>query len=421
MVRKSLGFGVAVFATAALFSVDGFAQELFRGDTVLTRPRPEYDPLGIRVGSFFLFPQMTVIEEYNDNIFATEHDHEDDFITQLVPSVSVESDWNNHALNFAAEGDFGLYANNNDENYQDFAFATDGRLDITREAQLSGGGGVSKRHDDRGNPDTDFSAKDPTVYYQYDAFATYFQQFGRFSATVDGEFYRRDYDDNDSLAGENINNDDRDRNIYGGGIRGGYEIVPEYEAFVRFDGNTRIYDETPDDVGVNRDSWGYGIVGGLAFDISGITVGDIFFGYRSQLYDNDSSLRNMDGPTGGMAVDWNVTPLTTIGATVARTIEETTEVGASGYWATAGTLRADHELLRNVLLNVSGGVTNNDYEGTDRNDFIYRAGIGGTYLINRYFSASLDYVFTRRSSDDAPGTDQDYTENRVFIGITGQL
>lgn len=421
MVKKSLGFGVAAVATAALFSVEGYAQELFRGDTVLTRPRPEYDALGIRAGSFFFFPQASIVEEYNSNIFATENNLTDDFITQLSPALSVESDWNNHALNFAAESDFGFYAQNSDENYQDFAFATDGRLDITREAQLSGGGGVSRRHEERGNPDSDFDAKDPTVFYQYDAFTTYFQQFGRFSATVDGEFFRRDYDDNESLNGGNINNDDRDRNVYGGGVRGGYEIVPEYEAFVRFDANNRVYDETPDDTGVNRDSWGYGIVGGLAFDISGITVGDVFFGYRSQLYDNDSSLRNMDGPTGGMAVDWNVTPLTTVGARVARTIEETTEVGASGYWATAGTLRVDHELLRNVLLNVSGGVTNNDYEGNSRNDFVYRAGIGGRYLLNRYLSASLNYIFTRRDSDNAPNGDQDYTENRVLIGISGQL
>ncbi len=417
MVKKSLCFGAV--AVGALFSVDGYAQELFRGDTVLTRPRPEYDPIGIRAGTFFFFPQATIVEEYNDNIFATEHDTDSDFITALQPSLSVESDWNNHALNFAAEGDFGLYVDHNSENYQDFAFATDGRLDITREAQLSGGGGASRRHEDRGNPDSDFAAKDPTVYYQYDSFATYFQQFGRFSATVDGEFFRRDYDDNESTSGGNINNDDRDRNVYGGGIRGGYEIVPEYEAFVRFDTNDRVYDETPDDSGENRDSWGYGIVGGLAFDISGITVGDVFFGYRQQNYGH--GLKNMTGPTGGMALDWNVTPLTTVGARVARTVEETTEVGASGYWATAGTLRVDHELLRNVLLNVSGGVTNNDYEGISRNDYIYRAGIGGKYLINRFLSASLNYVFTRRDSDNAPGQDEDYTENRVFIGITGQL
>ncbi len=421
MVKKSIGFGLAVAAGAVFFSIDGYAQELFRGDTVLTRPRPEYDPLGIRAGSFFFFPRATIAEEYNDNIFATEHDRTDDFITILSPGFSVESDWNNHALNFAAEGDFGLYAQNPDENYQDFAFATDGRLDITRDAQLSGGGGVSRRHEDRGNPDSDFDAKDPTVYYQYDSFATYFQQFGRFSATVDGEFFRRDYDDNENVSGGNINNDDRDRNVYGGGIRGGYEIVPAYEAFVRFDGNTRVYDETPDDAGINRDSWGYNAVGGLAFDLGGITVGDVFFGYRKQFYDNDSSLENIEGPSGGMSVDWNVTPLTTVGARVARTIEETTEAGASGYWATAGTLRVDHELLRNLLLNVSGGVTNNDYEGNSRNDYIYRAGIGGRYLLNRYFSATLDYIFTRRDSDDAPGGDQDYTENRFILGISGQL
>ncbi len=43
-----------------------------RGDTVATRARPEYDPLGIRAGSFLFFPQLSVDELYNDNIFATD-------------------------------------------------------------------------------------------------------------------------------------------------------------------------------------------------------------------------------------------------------------------------------------------------------------------------------------------------------------
>ena len=73
-VGKSIGFGFVAFAMLPVFAIDAAAQELFRGDTVLTRPRPELDPLGVRLGSFFLFPRADVVESFNDNIFATEKD-----------------------------------------------------------------------------------------------------------------------------------------------------------------------------------------------------------------------------------------------------------------------------------------------------------------------------------------------------------
>jgi hypothetical protein len=421
MVSKSIRFGVIALAMLPVFAVDASAQQLYRGDTVLTRPRPELDPLGVRLGSFFLFPRAGVVESFNDNIFATEHDKENDFITQLQPSASLESNWTRHAWNLGAEADFGLYAKNNGENYQDFAVATDGRIDITRDQTLNLGGGVAKRHEERDNPDSIRGGKDPTVFYQYDSFASYYNNFGRINGTFNGAFLRRDYDDTDTFAGPNINNDDRDRNDYTGDLRVGYEIVPEYEAFVSGGANRRKYDTTPDDGGVDRDSWGWGVNLGVAFDISGITVGDFFIGWRQQNYSSDKNLNNTSGLNVGTSVDWNVTTLTTVGARVARTIEETTEAGASGYFATAGLLTVDHELLRNLLLNASFGVTNNDYEGIRRNDFIYNAGVGGEYLMNRYVTATLGYTFRRRDSHDAPGGDQDYTENVVRLGIAGHL
>ena len=104
-----------------------------RGDTVATRARPELDPLGIRAGAFLVFPELTIEEIYNDNIFAENGDETDDFITSLRPEVTVESNWSRHALAIAGGGDFGFYAQNSDENYQDWFAATNGRFDVSRD------------------------------------------------------------------------------------------------------------------------------------------------------------------------------------------------------------------------------------------------------------------------------------------------
>src|SRR5262245_66377031 len=54
--------------------------------SVFQRPRPDYDPLGLRFGSWLFYPEMTVAAAYDDNIFATESDRTDDFIFTATPA-----------------------------------------------------------------------------------------------------------------------------------------------------------------------------------------------------------------------------------------------------------------------------------------------------------------------------------------------
>jgi hypothetical protein len=426
MARRCVGIGLTVLSIAVLVSFEAAAQV----ETVKTRPRPELAPLGIRAGSFLFFPQIEVQQEYNSNIYATKNQTKDDFITSVAPGLSIESDWNNHALNFTAGGDFGFYNNTTgsgpdttDQNYQDWNVSTDGRLDVNRDIALFGGGGAAFLHQERGDPDEVGNAKEPTKFYLFTAFASYVHTIDNVNFTLTPEFRRHDYDDTQQIGGGTINQDDRDRNEYSVSFRTGYEFTPTYEAFVRVGGNRRKYDETPDDVGVgfDRDSWGYDAVVGLAFDLSGVTSGDVFAGYQKQRLNDDSNLDNIDGPTYGASLAWSATTLTTVGARVVRNIETTTLNGASGYWATLGEVTIDHELLRNLLLNVTGGVTQNDYKGIAREDYIYTAGVGAKYMMNRNFYATLGYRYRERDSRNANGGAANYKENRVRIGLEAQM
>ncbi|MCP5364972.1 MAG: outer membrane beta-barrel protein [Hyphomicrobiales bacterium] len=420
MATPKLGTSVLLVSAALVGAGDAVAQgaadEPKRGDTVTTKQRDELDPLGVRVGSFLLFPKLTVTETYDDNIFATEHDEEDDFITNIMPELSLQSNWNTHALNIATGADQSIYADssNDSEETLDYFGKIDGRLDVTQDIKLLAGAGFSRNTEGRSDPDTGGGRK-PDRYNQIDSFLRYDHTFGRFNALVDGTFRRLDFED---VPG-NINNDDRDRNIYEGGLRLGYEILPEYEAFVRGSGNRRIYDETPDDGGRDRDSYGYAINTGVALDLGGLLFGDIFVGYLNQTFPDDNE-DSVDGLNFGGSLDWNVTPLTTISALVSRQVRETTQDNSTGRLTTLGELSVDHELLRNLLLNANGAIIYDDYEGSKREDLTYEAGAGIKYLMFRNFYAGLSYTFTRRSSDDAI-QDDDFTRNLVMISLEGQF
>jgi hypothetical protein len=423
MSKKVLGIGLMTCAATLIVADFAYAQTPAtprRGEAVATRPRPEIDPLGIRLGSFFLYPKLVVEEVYNDNIFATENDTEDDFITVIAPEVSLESNWTRHALNFATGLQKAFYADNDDEDYLDYFASFDGRIDVTRDIGLTGGTAYARRHEDRSDPN-DADGEEPTEFDQIDSFLEYDHRFGRFRTTVDGSFRRLDFDD---VKG-GINNDDRDRNIYGGGLRLGYEVARQYEAFVRGEGNVREYDETPDDAGRDRDSHGYQVVGGVALDLGGLLFGDVFVGYLDQTFP-DANEDDVSGFTFGGVLDWNVTPITTITTRVTRDVRETTEDDASAYLSTLGGVTVDHELLRNLILSATASITHNDYEGSGREDLVYAAGAGARYLMNRYFYVTLGYRFLRRSSEDAPGDggpgeDPDFTENTIRIALQGQF
>src|SRR3546814_5981286 len=108
-------------------------------------------------------------------------------------------------------------------------------------------------------------------------------------------------------------------------LRGGYEIMPSYEAFLRVTYNQRDYDSNVDDAGFNRDSDGYEAVAGVALDLSGVTFGDVYAGYMSQDYD-DPALQDVDGPVVGAGVTWNPTALTSARLDVSRSEEHTSEL-----------------------------------------------------------------------------------------------
>src|SRR5258708_40312147 len=91
------GLLCALFAGAALAQ-----DEVQRGDTVTTRPPPDYDPPGSRLGSFLLFPQLAVQGTYDSNVFPTTNPAKSHFITSFDPSLDLRSNWNNPALHVHA-------------------------------------------------------------------------------------------------------------------------------------------------------------------------------------------------------------------------------------------------------------------------------------------------------------------------------
>jgi hypothetical protein len=375
--------------------------------SVLQRPRSDYDPLGVRMGSFLVFPSARVAETYDSNVFATTTNKKDDFYTTLSPSIAVQSDWNVHALGFRASSDTKRYASLVSENVTNFAVRGDGRLDILRNIYALGGAGYQLLHEDRSSPDS-VNGKNPVEYHVTSANLGYVHEARRLGGRLDGTVDSFSFNNATSSAGTTINQHDRDRIVYAVAPRISYEIVPGYHAFTRLSGNGRDYVQKFDAQGFQRSSKGWEADVGTAIDLTHVVNGEVYAGYLSQYYDDARLSNNYDIAFGGNLL-WNITQITSLRATAARTVEETTQfatvngvnVDASGYLQSAVRLSVEHELLRNVLLSSYVDYINSDYKGINRTDDQVDVNIGARYLINRNLSASADITYTNRSSNVA--------------------
>lgn len=393
-------------------------EELLLGNTVAARQRPELDPVGARMGSFLLLPKITLGLQYDDNIFATDTFVESDIITLINPAVKLESDWNNHALGIYADLEDGRYSDFSNEDYQDYNIMADGRLDISGKSVLSGDLRYSKLHELRTSPD-DRRGITPTEYIETAASVSYFHQFSRLSMRLYGGQVQLDYKNSTSLTGP-IYNDDRDRTVTLASLQLGYDVNPGYQVFIRGSTNSRKYDQTFDQSGFARSSTGYELDAGVAIALTGVTYGEALVGYLSQDYD-DPRLVDIDDPTFGGKVTWNLSGLTTLTGVAERVIDETTFGNASGILMNRFYVGVDHELLRNLLLYGKISTTKEDYQGIDRIDDVNGIDLSAKYMLNRNFYVSFIYDYQRRNSETTISGARNYKINTYTIKIESQL
>jgi hypothetical protein len=389
--------------------------------TVQDRERPEYDPLGIRAGSFLIYPSLSLSGQYDSNVFTTSDDEESDVALITSPQVQINSNWSRHALNFAAGATGAVNKEYSENNYLDAYAAATGRLDVRRDDIVSGTLRFDRLHEDRDDPDNETGEDNRgnlVRYYSGLIDGQYRHNFARFFTVVGAGVKRLEYED---IGDRELSN--RNRTEYGGRGRLGYQLSPRIGTFVQGNLSYRDYDDDQiiNGVEADRSSTGYRASVGTTVDITSILFGEMSVGYEGRNYET-SELKDSGGFGANGALTWNVTPLTSVILDASSGVDETT-VTFEGDTAEADLenqvgLDVTHELLRNLLLNANARYTRNDFQGTSRVDNTYDLGGGVTYLINRNLSVDATYRFTTRDSDDG---EAEFDRNLVLIGITARL
>ncbi len=387
-----------------------------QGQGVSNRPKPDYDPVGIRAGSFLIYPKSKISEYYDDNIYGSSK-KTGDFVNVISPNLDVLSNWGRHALNFNAAAASYHNAKHTSQNYTDWSVGSNGRLDVTNGLNIKGLAQYQQLHEEPGSPGSPTNVSEPVKYGQLTTSLAINQRYNRVIAELGGQFQRILYDDAKAFNGTKIDESGRDRNIYSGGLKLGYDVVPGTNVYVKGGLNKRSYDQSPPEVALDRDSTGYLAQVGTSFQLSSLVDGDVAVGYTRQNYDSNV-LKDVNAPSYLAGINWYLSPLTTVKFNAASTVEEADFGTAAAYIAQKVAVGVDHELLRNLNLSGNLGYENDDYKGVDRTDNYYFVSLGAEYLINRNFAVGADYRFTYRDSN-SDGIN--FNRNRVGLTLRAQI
>lgn len=418
--RRSL---LLTAAACALFAVQAAAQDKVprtnaerdretAAKEVTEREHEGYSPKGVDLGGFLAFPVLEVKERFSDNVFFDQSRRREDLVTTTNPTLRVRSNWNVHEVEAYASVEDIRYNRFEKENVDNFSGYLSGKLDVTREAYVSGKLSALEGHESRSSPD-DAGGVKPTKMRDLTGSMIAEWRGAQMRAKFDANQSRKKFQNARTSTGTLINNHDRNRTELDGGLRLSHQIIPDYFAFVEGRANKRDYVDSHDDNGFQRDSSGYEARIGTSIELSGLLRGDVYANYLWQSYP-DPVLEDISAPGAGILLTWTPTPLTTVKGGLARTVGETTTAATAGTLQTRAEGSIAHELQRNILIEADTNYTLSTYDGAGRHDNLLVAGVKTTYKFNRNLYTSFDYHYSRQFNANNSG---EYTENAVFAKL----
>jgi hypothetical protein len=408
----------AIGASSAALAQDFDDFSRNRNTGVRDRARPDFDAVGIDMAPFLLLPRLDLTTEFDDNILATETNTRSDFIFRIRPEATLKSEWVRHELDLSAYADINRYAATDTENTVDYGAKLNGRVDAHHWTTFTALVSYDHLTESRGSQNTTVSTVSPVEYGLLNADVAGIQQFSFFKFQLSGHYTNYEYQNGVDALGATVFEHDRNFASWEETGRVDYALTPDESLYVSGTLNQHSYDLVPPSVSLNRDSTGFTVLGGYSFDLTNLVTGDIGLGYFQQTYDHLSG-QDAGGFTLNGDLKWFPTQLTTVSLSATRRMQDTAVGVSAGYITTGGTLQIDQELRRWLILTATASYNNDAYQGIDRNDERWGAGISATYLLNRYVGVSLGYT---HSAQRSTGADRfvNFDDNKLMISLVLQ-
>ncbi len=382
----------AVAGLIGAAAYDASAQEV-RSLSPLALPRPGYESHPLQLGPVSVQPELAVTETYDDNVFATARNKEDDFVTSVSPTVNLSAGHGKLELSGRLSATVTEFADHEKEGSTTFGGNADARYALDRANQVAASVSYARLTESRADPEsTRGQDESPATYDAMSGGVSYAYRRNRLGISVGAAAGHVDYTSDDES--------DRDRYSYNGSVRGTLTVTPRFDAFVEAYAERRDFVDTVDRSGLDRDAVLAGFYVGTVIAIASKWSGEVGVGlFRT--YNDDDALPDFTGIGTRGSLTWSITPRTAVTAGFAREDMPTVTPGASGLIESRVTLRLEQEIRHNLIASAEVGYLRDDYQERNRQLSAVSGQVRAEYLINRNVSAVFSAGYAERTADVA--------------------
>lgn len=385
---------------AAGFDPDAFGVEI----EPLQDRRPQrittldpFQPLGIRIGSFIIFPELETAAAGFSNVLRSGANPRGDTALEVRPTFRAVSNWRRHALEVRATGLATFHNEFPSEDDRAYALEARGRIDITRRTSIEATASEDVRQELRGaldattatGPRADVSTSTQRLALNH--------RFNRLTIQLRGTLTEVDYAE---PAGVVVTaSGARDYIQQEIAARAQWQFKPELAAFVETAVNKRDH-AAPAEDGFTRDSTGSRTRVGVSFGNTNQRLrGEISVGFGEQR-PVATALPSIEG----IIVDANVavrfSALTSLLLTARSDIADSTTTGTSGAMTRSVGAELRHAFQRRLIGIAALRASRADYVGIQQIESEIAAELGLDYNLNRHLMLFARYLHTDFQSSD---------------------
>ena len=350
--------------------------------------RAEYEPLGLRLGSFVL--NATTSTGFGYRHHSTEGD---ETFLRSTGEISARSDWERNSLEMRLGGAYRHSLSGIDEKLPEGDANIAGRFDLTDADRLTVSAGWTLRDDTSGDgKENTFSG------------ALGYERFGGLVGLKTAIGVDRTVNETDATL---------DNTDFSSSLRLSLDSGAVLQPFVELGAFARTFDRPASGDGISRSGVGGEAKVGVSMVRDDVT-GEVALGYGYEWLKEDA-LSDISGVIGSAALTWDPSELLRLTGIASTSFAPTSAAGASGVLKRTGELTVTYALTPNAFVVTGSELTLEDYAGIDREvtTTTLKAGVG--YKFNRTVELGLDGEHKIVRSNAAGG---DYTDSSVTAKLT---
>ena len=371
-----------------------------RRTTNKTSDLGDYEPEGIRAGSFLLYPSLSILGTVTDNV---DNDRRRDMgqFGKLETKIRLQSEWDRHSLEL--DGSLGFTGYQQPDRKPENEQHGDGKLllELSDETDVSLTGSVDRTMEESSSIELITSGGQAAIETILNGGVQIDHDAGLIQLQLRGAVESADYEEDPA----------RDYKTYRLGGRVGFEATDQVMPFADVEVSRKIYDKGPNSEDGDSLRGAFGIAITEREKLSGeFSIGAMSWQPKQKGNKEDTILFADASLTWSPNQLWSLTG----GLETSLTSTATSANSVSTHTVSLG---ADYAVRRNVTIGFDGSLARNIYRGSSMKDWEYDATLRAEYSLSRYSKLVASASHEGRTGN-VPNSD--YQANSVQLGVTFQ-